>query len=82
LGMIFISIKMKVAMRTLELGLVDKFVEVAPEARPGHLRVCGRIKSPDGVPFNFGQSRVETTPLFYVTYCSIKYIWSVTENKT
>jgi hypothetical protein len=40
---IFISIKMKVAMWTLELGLVDMFVEVA---RPGHLRVCELKKSP------------------------------------
>jgi hypothetical protein len=32
---------MKVAMWALELGLVDKFVEVAPVARPGHLRLCG-----------------------------------------
>jgi hypothetical protein len=28
--------KMKVTMWTLELGLVDKFVDVAPVARPGH----------------------------------------------
>jgi hypothetical protein len=34
----FISIKMKVAMWTLELGLVDYYVEVAPVARPGHPR--------------------------------------------
>jgi hypothetical protein len=38
-------------MRTLELGLVDKFVEVAPVAWPTDLRVCGRKKSPEGVPF-------------------------------
>jgi hypothetical protein len=48
---IFISIKMKVAMWTLELGLVDKFVEVAPIARPGNLRVCERKKSPKGAPY-------------------------------
>jgi hypothetical protein len=39
---VFISIKTKVAMWTLELGLVDKFVEVAPVARLGHLTVGGR----------------------------------------
>jgi hypothetical protein len=33
---IFISMKMKVAMRTLELGLSRLVVEVAPEARSGH----------------------------------------------
>jgi hypothetical protein len=38
-------------MWTLELGLADKFVEVALIARPGHLRVCGRQKSPEGVAF-------------------------------
>jgi hypothetical protein len=37
---------MKVAMWTLELGLVEKFVEVTPVALPGHLRVCGRKKIP------------------------------------
>jgi hypothetical protein len=48
---IFISIKkIKVAMWTLEIGVVDKLVEVAPVARPGLLRVCGRKKSPEGVP--------------------------------
>jgi hypothetical protein len=31
-------------MWTLELGLVDEFVEVAPVARPGHLRMYGRKK--------------------------------------
>jgi hypothetical protein len=36
---IFIFIKMKVAMWTLELDLVDKFVEVASVAHPGHLTV-------------------------------------------
>jgi hypothetical protein len=41
----------KVAMWTLELGLVDKFVEVAPVARPRHPRAYGRKKSPEGVPF-------------------------------
>jgi hypothetical protein len=46
---IFISKKMKVAMWTLELGLVDWYLEVAPVARPGHPRVCGREKSPEGV---------------------------------
>jgi hypothetical protein len=40
---------MKVARWTLELGLVVKFVEVAPVVRPGHPRVCGRKKSPEGV---------------------------------
>jgi hypothetical protein len=34
------SIKeMKVAIYTLELGLVDKFVEVAPAAVPGHQKI-------------------------------------------
>jgi hypothetical protein len=37
-------------MWTLELDLVDEFVEVAPVARPGHPRVCGRKKSPEAVP--------------------------------
>jgi hypothetical protein len=37
---------MKVAMWSLELGLVDKFVEMAPVARPGHLGVCGCKKIP------------------------------------
>jgi hypothetical protein len=41
---------MKVAKWTLKLGLVDKFVEVAPVARPGHPRVYGSKKSPEGVP--------------------------------
>jgi hypothetical protein len=41
---IFIS-EMKGAMWTMEQGSkVDKFVEVAPVARPGHPRVCGRKK--------------------------------------
>jgi hypothetical protein len=35
-------------MWTLEQGLVDKFVEVAPVGRPGHLRVCERKKPPEG----------------------------------
>jgi hypothetical protein len=48
---IFISIKMEVDMWTLELGLVDKLVEVAPVDRPGHLRVCGRKKFPEGLPY-------------------------------
>jgi hypothetical protein len=43
---VLIYIKMKVVMWTLELGLVDKFVEVAP----GHLSVCGRKKIPKEVP--------------------------------
>jgi hypothetical protein len=40
-----------------KLGLVNKFVEVAPVARLGHLRVCGRKKSPEEVPLllNFGR---------------------------
>jgi hypothetical protein len=38
------------SMWTMELGLEDKLVEVAPVARPEHMRVCGREKSPDGVP--------------------------------
>jgi hypothetical protein len=46
---IFISIIMKVAFWTLELGIA-KFVEVAPVARPGHMRVYGHNKSPEGVP--------------------------------
>jgi hypothetical protein len=40
---------MKVAMRTMKLGLVDKFVKVAPVAFPRHLRVCGCKKSTEGV---------------------------------
>jgi hypothetical protein len=36
-------------MWTLELGLLDKFIEVALVARPGHLTVCGCKKSPKGV---------------------------------
>jgi hypothetical protein len=43
LMLISIYKKMKVAMWTL------KFVEVASVARPGHLRVCGRKKFPEGV---------------------------------
>jgi hypothetical protein len=33
-------------MWILELGLSRQVVEVAPVARPGHLRVCGRQKIP------------------------------------
>jgi hypothetical protein len=48
--MIFISIKMKVALINPEARFsIDKFVEVAPVARPGHLRVSGRKKSPERV---------------------------------
>jgi hypothetical protein len=45
-----IFIFMKVAMWTLELGLSRQIVQVAPVARPGYPRVCGRKKSPEGVP--------------------------------
>jgi hypothetical protein len=44
-----ISKGMKVAMRTLELGLSRLVVEEAPVALLGHLRVCGRKKSPEGI---------------------------------
>jgi hypothetical protein len=37
---------MKVAMWTLELVFSGQIVEVAPIARPGHPRVCGRQKIP------------------------------------
>jgi hypothetical protein len=46
---IFISIKMKVSMWTLELGLSRQVVEEAPVNQPRHLRACGRGKSPEGV---------------------------------
>jgi hypothetical protein len=51
-----IFISLKVAMWTLELGSVDKIVEVAPVAHLGHLRVCGRKKSPEGLPTTFLQA--------------------------
>jgi hypothetical protein len=46
---IFISIKMKVDMWTLELGLVDKFGggSCGPSRTPEGI---GRKKSPEGVP--------------------------------
>jgi hypothetical protein len=43
--------KMKIATWNPELGFsIDKYVEVAPVARPGHPRVCGRKISPQGLP--------------------------------
>jgi hypothetical protein len=47
---IFIKLKMKVAVWTLKLGLVDYFGEVAPVARLGHPRFYGRKRIPEEGP--------------------------------
>jgi hypothetical protein len=55
-------------MRALELGLVDKFVEVAPVGRPGHRSVCGCKKSLEGVPLLILLLNILIEPLIYELY--------------
>jgi hypothetical protein len=62
----------------LELGFVDKIVEVAPIARPGHLRIYGRKKYPEGYTNfylnfalnsrDFTETNADTEPKIHLIY--------------